>query len=88
MASVPSNENLWAMVVSQARLKYHPYPSAGASAWVHKRYEELGGRFEETSEKTKRNKQLKAQFERKLAEKRAHNDHNPRSKKNEKKDKN
>lgn len=87
MADRPINEKLWAMVISQARLKYHPYPSPGASAWVHKRYEELGGKFEKTSGDTKRKKELKKQWENRLREKHAHGDHDPRaSKKEDKKD--
>lgn len=46
----PSNPKLYAMVVAQARAKYATYPSPGASAWVHQRYEQLGGRFLETTE--------------------------------------
>lgn len=81
MAEVPTNEKLWAMVVFQAKTKYHPYPSPGASAWAHKHYIELGGTFEKTSELTKKSKQLKAQALRKMKEKRAHNDHDARNKK-------
>lgn len=47
---VPTNEKLYAMVVFQAKAKYHQYPSPGASAWVHRRYIELGGKFEDASD--------------------------------------
>jgi hypothetical protein len=63
MASVPTNEKLYLLVVTQAKLKYHPYPSPGASHWVHKRYQELGGRFEDSAEKTKREKRTKQAIE-------------------------
>lgn len=54
MAQVPTNEKLYAMVVFQAKAKYRIYPSPGASHWVHRRYLELGGKFEDSSEKTRR----------------------------------
>jgi hypothetical protein len=57
MADVPLNEKLYAMVVSQAKAKYRIYPSPGASHWVHQRYLELGGRFED-SEKIAERKSL------------------------------
>jgi hypothetical protein len=50
MADVPTNEKLYAMVVMQAKAKYRVYPSPGASHWVHKRYLELGGKFEDSAE--------------------------------------
>lgn len=84
MAEVPQNEKLWSMVVFQAKTKYHPYPSPGASAWAHRRYIELGGKFEQTSELTKRKKQLEASAKKRLQEKAAHRDHDPRAKKEEK----
>ena len=54
MADVPVNEKLYAMVVMQAKAKYTVYPSPGASHWVHRRYLELGGKFEDTVEKNRR----------------------------------
>jgi hypothetical protein len=45
MADVPTNEKLYAMVVTQAKAKYRVYPSPGASHWVHRRYLEMGGKF-------------------------------------------
>ena len=50
MADVPINEKLYAMVVGQAKARYRVYPSPGASHWVHKRYLELGGKFEDAAE--------------------------------------
>ena len=50
MADVPTNEKLYAMVVMQAKARYRVYPSPGASHWVHKRYLELGGKFEDSQE--------------------------------------
>ena len=57
MADVPINEKLYAMVVFQAKAKYRIYPSPGASHWVHQRYIELGGKFED-SEKIAERKEL------------------------------
>jgi hypothetical protein len=85
MADVPTNEKLWTMVVFQAKMKYKTYPSPGASHWVHQRYLELGGKFEEASEHTRRKEVLKEMFHRKLKEKQAHGNHDPRMKKEGKK---
>lgn len=54
MAQVPVNQKLYAMVVTQAKQKYRIYPSPGASHWVHKRYLELGGKFVDSSEESKK----------------------------------
>ena len=75
MADVPVNEKLYAMVVFQAKAKYRVYPSPGASHWVHRRYLELGGKFEDSSEKTRRDKIAKRMIENRMLEKRGHNDH-------------
>jgi len=75
MADVPLNEKLYAMVVTQAKAKYRIYPSPGASHWVHRRYLELGGRFEDSSEKTRREKIAKHMRETRMMEKRGHGDH-------------
>jgi hypothetical protein len=69
MAEKPTNEKLWTMVVSQARSKYHPYPSPGASHWVHQRYVELGGKFEDTSTHSHQKKILQRMWENRLKEK-------------------
>ena len=53
-AEVPLNEKLYAMVVGQAKAKYRAYPSPGASHWVHRRYLELGGKFESSLDKQRR----------------------------------
>lgn len=84
MAKTPVNEKLWSMVVFQAKTKYHPYPSPGASNWVHKRYIELGGKFEDSTEATARKEKLKQMWENKLREKKASNDHDPRVKEDKK----
>jgi hypothetical protein len=63
MASVPANPKMYAMFVAQAKAKYATYPSPGASHWVHSQYEKHGGRFIETSEKTKQEKLAKQRFE-------------------------
>lgn len=64
MAQVPVNQKLWGMVVMQAKMKYHPYPSPGASAWVHREYEEKGGKFVDSEELSKHKKLLSIQFKR------------------------
>ena len=79
MADVPLNEKLYAMVVMQAKAKYRIYPSPGASHWVHRRYIELGGRFEDSAEKGKRDEMMKRYVEARK-DKMAHGDHDPRSK--------
>jgi hypothetical protein len=66
----PLNEKLWTMVIFQAKTKYRTYPSPGASAWVHQRYIELGGKFEKSTDHTARKKAMKKLWERKLEEKR------------------
>lgn len=70
MSEKPMNEKLWTMVVFQAKTKYTTYPSPGASAWVHQRYVELGGRFEDSKDHTARKAAMKKLWERKLEEKR------------------
>ena len=62
MAQVPMNNKLWAMIVAQAKAKYTNYPNPGASHWVHQQYIKNGGKFEETSEQTRRKKILSRQF--------------------------
>jgi hypothetical protein len=59
MAEVPTNEKLYAMVVTQAKAKYRIYPSPGASHWVHRRYLELGGKFIDSEEVAKRKELIK-----------------------------
>jgi hypothetical protein len=59
MAEVPTNEKLYAMVVTQAKAKYRIYPSPGASHWVHRRYLELGGKFIASEEIAKRKEMMK-----------------------------
>lgn len=83
MSETPANEKLWSMVVFQAKTKYHPYPSPGASAWAHRHYIELGGKFVQSNEQTKRAKQLKAQAIARLKDKKAHGNHDPRAEKKE-----
>jgi hypothetical protein len=84
MSEVPLNEKLWSMVVFQAKTKYHPYPSPGASAWVHQQYIHLGGKFEQRDERTRRKDILKKAWERKLKEKHAKNHSDAKSKKEDK----
>ena len=79
MASTPVNEKLYAMVVAQAKAKYTTYPSPGASHWVHRRYLELGGRFEDTSEISRKEKLAKRMMETRMLEKRGHGDHSAKN---------
>jgi hypothetical protein len=79
VADEPTNEKLYAMVVMQAKAKYRTYPSPGASHWVHRRYLELGGKFEDTTEKTRREKVAAMMIENRRKEKAGHNDHDPRN---------
>jgi hypothetical protein len=83
MADTPLNERLYALVVGQAKAKYRIYPSPGASHWVHQRYLELGGKFEDSEEKSRRDKIMKHMQDSRELEKRGHNDHD--AKKDEKK---
>jgi hypothetical protein len=77
MADVPTNEKLYALVVSQAKAKYRIYPSPGASHWVHRRYLELGGKFEDSAEAAKRKEAIRHFIEHRR-EMLAHNDHDAR----------
>jgi hypothetical protein len=72
MAQVPLNEKLYAMVVTQAKAKYRIYPSPGASHWVHRRYLELGGKFEDSEKLAEREKAIKHYRE---AKAKAHDKH-------------
>jgi len=67
MAEIPVNEKLYAMVVTQAKAKYRIYPSPGASHWVHRRYLELGGRFEDSEKIAERKKLLQRYIEARAA---------------------
>ena len=64
MAEVPTNEKLYAMVVNQAKARYRVYPSPGASHWVHKRYLELGGKFEDSEQVAERKEAIQKFAER------------------------
>lgn len=88
MADIPVNEKLYAMVVGQAKAKYRIYPSPGASHWVHRRYLELGGKFEDSLERQKR-EMLMDRAKKRFEERRRHEDgkdprhHNEHDKKHE-----
>jgi hypothetical protein len=71
VAQEPTNPKLWQMIIVQARAKFATYPSPGASHWVHEEYIKHGGQFEETSEYTKRKKQILKQYQQKLLDKHA-----------------
>lgn len=74
-AEVPLNEKLYAMVVGQAKAKYRVYPSPGASHWVHRRYLELGGKFESTIDRQRR-EELMAHAKQRVEEHRRGSDKN------------
>jgi hypothetical protein len=78
MADVPTNEKLYALVVSQAKARYRIYPSPGASHWVHRRYLELGGKFEDSAKIAER-KRLVAKFIERRREMHGHDDHDARA---------
>jgi hypothetical protein len=86
---VPTNEKLYAMVVFQAKAKYRIYPSPGASAWVHRRYVELGGQFEDASDRAYKEKlrqhAIEAAKHKKLAHGEEHDDKDTKKKKKGKK---
>jgi hypothetical protein len=86
MADIPVNEKLYALVVMQAKAKYRIYPSPGASHWVHRRYIELGGRFEDSTKKAEREAMLRRYIQARK-ERAAHGDHDARSKSPHDKDK-
>lgn len=86
MAEVPTNEKLYAMVVMQAKAKYRIYPSPGASHWVHRRYIELGGKFEDSAKKQEREELVKRYIEARK-DRLAHGDHDPRKKDHHSKEK-
>ncbi len=45
VAKEPANPRLWAMLVRQAKARFHPYPSIPAQKWIHEEYVRRGGRF-------------------------------------------
>lgn len=56
----PMNERLWKLVTMQAKAKFMKYPSPTASAWAHKKYVQMGGRFVDTAKETRKKKIQKA----------------------------
>lgn len=67
----PANPRLWSMLVTQARARFHPYPSIPAQKWVHDEYEKRGGRFvsskkddDQHDPKTGKKKQARSSHER------------------------
>ena len=43
----PANEKMWNMYVSQARARFHKWPSPTASSWVRAQYLQAGGKMVE-----------------------------------------
>jgi hypothetical protein len=80
MADVPTNEKLYALVVMQAKAKYRIYPSPGASHWVHRRYLELGGKFQDSAEKAEHDKMVRRFIEIRQ-DRMSHGDHDAKEKK-------
>jgi hypothetical protein len=85
VADVPVNEKLYAMVVFQAKAKYRIYPSPGASHWVHQRYLELGGKFEDSEKIAERKDIMRKIIERRREAREKHEDSRDRNKKKAKK---
>lgn len=56
----PTNERLWHMLVVQAKAKFVKFPSPTASAWVHHKYVQMGGRFVDTHKEAQRKRAVKA----------------------------
>ena len=56
----PVNERLWHLLTLQAKARFVKYPSPTASAWVHKKYLQMGGKFVDTAAEGRRNKAAKA----------------------------
>ena len=48
---IPANQKLWNMYVSQAKARYHVWPSPTAAKWVHDHYAQSGGRFVDSQKK-------------------------------------
>ena len=42
---IPYNQQLWNMLVTQAKSRFNKYPSPAAAHWVHSRYVQMGGKF-------------------------------------------
>jgi hypothetical protein len=75
------------MIIVQARARFATYPSPGASHWVHEEYIKHGGQFVETSEVTKRKKELLKKYKEKVLNKRGHSEDTKDEKKNDTKSK-
>lgn len=71
MASTPANPKLWQMIITQARARFATYPSPGASHWVHSEYEKHGGKFIESNDDTKKQKEMIRARQSQLRDKRA-----------------
>lgn len=56
----PTNQRLWHMLVVQAKAKFVKFPSPTASAWVHHKYTQMGGRFVDTHKEAQRKRAVKA----------------------------
>jgi hypothetical protein len=48
----PTNKTLYDRVVSEAKAKFKVWPSAYASMWVQKRYQEKGGKYTTTKKQS------------------------------------
>lgn len=55
----PTNERLWHLFTVQARAKFVKYPSPTASAWVHRKYVQAGGKFIDTAKESERERALR-----------------------------
>jgi hypothetical protein len=83
---VPTNPKMFKMFVVQAKARYRTFPSAGASAWVHKQYVEHGGKFVD-SEELKRKERVIEHYKKHAGEHRAKSEKDKKSDKDDKKKK-
>lgn len=47
----PANARLWQIIVIRAKAKFDKYPSPAASAWAHKEYLKMGGKYKQVKHK-------------------------------------
>lgn len=59
---IPQNQNLWHMLIAQARAKFAKYPSPAASHWVHEHYLKSGGKFLERTAADRQKEQMAARL--------------------------
>ncbi|CAB4123734.1 hypothetical protein UFOVP45_16 [uncultured Caudovirales phage] len=73
------------MIIMQAKARFATYPSPGASHWVHSQYVKHGGQFVESSQDTKKKKEIIRHYQEAKLKKRAHDKSGGDNEKGEKK---